>query len=144
MNSTDKKRIEEMLRGRAADTLYRAEDALEHPRPKLPAKIKQRLDAAMANLKPSDAAIDRMEAAIEAADNVGFAVNWTRPRKSEFDWQAAPRQESHPALIAHRQAKIDMTNAVRDARDAAILALWSNDEFNILDYFKQIEASVGG
>ncbi len=141
MNSTDKKRIEEMLRDRAGDTLRRADDALKHPQPKLPRGLKQRLDAAMTNMTPTDASITRMEAAVEAADEAGFSVNWGRPRKNDYDWQSAPRQETHPALIAYHQARIDLTHAVRDARDMAILALWSNDEFDIQSYFEQIDAA---
>ncbi len=144
MNTADKKRIEEMLRSRATDALYRGEDAIVHPKPEMPAKLKQRLEAASENMKPSEAAVDRMEAAVEAAKDAGWSINWTRPRKADFGWQSAPEISTHPALIAYHQAKIDNTIAVRNARDAAILALWSSDEFNIQVYFEQIDASVGG
>ena len=142
MNSADKKRIEQMLRERAKDALYRAEDALEHPRPKLPKSIEQRLNSALANMTPTDASIERMDAAVEAADEAGFSIQWQRPRKADFYWNSAPRQESHPALIAHREAKITLVNTVRDARDVAIIALWSSDEFDLQGYFSQIDASV--
>lgn len=143
MNTADKKRIEEMLRSRATDALYRGEDAIVHPKPEMPTKLKFRLNAAAENMKPSEAAIERMEAAVETAKQAGWSINWTRPRKSDFSWQGAPEMTTHPALIAYHQAKLDNTTAVRNARDEAILALWSSDEFNIAVYFERIDASGG-
>lgn len=142
MNTADKKRIEEMLRERASSAVYRGEDAIKHPRPEVSASMKQRLDAAVENMKPSEASINRMESVVEAVKETGFDINWTRPRINvDFSWQSATAQE-HPEYVAYRQAKLDNTTAVRDARDAAIIALWSNDEFNIQVYFERIDASV--
>lgn len=143
MNTADKKRIEEMLRSRATDALYRGEDAIKHPKPEMPVGIRTRLDTAAENMKPSLASVDRMAAAVEAAKQVGFSIHWTRPRKSDFEWSGAPEQSTHPALIAYQQAKLDNTTAVRNARDEAILALWSSDEFNIQVYFERIDTSTG-
>jgi hypothetical protein len=142
MNSSDKKRIEQMLRERASDALQRAYNTLVHPTPKMEQQLRMRLDAAMTNMTPTKASIARMEAAIEAANQAGFSIQWHRPRLGEYQYTAAPKTESHPDLVAYTKARNDMAEATREARDLAIITLWSSDEFDLQGFFSQIDRAA--
>jgi len=151
MNTADKKRIEKMLRDQSYRVLgirVGSEWGYEDPGPadpvvKAPKVLRTRLTAAFEALKPTQAEIARVEKAVQALRDKGFTVDYHKPDITKRVIQAPHvyPNETNPTLIAQKKAKAARRKAVIHATDAAIIDLWSNDDFNIAVYLERIEGA---
>ena len=153
MNTADKKRIEKMLRDRSFKALgiRGGEWGYEYDQPgearddqvKPTKAMTDRLARAYEKLKPSAAVVIQVEAAIKALRGAGFTVDY-RPGdlKRRVQTPAISADHDHPQVVANREAKAARRKAVIEATDAAIIELWSNDDFDIQTYFESIDSSA--
>jgi hypothetical protein len=146
MNSTDKKRVEQMLRDRSRKAM--GLDVYGHqtqfPPEIKPSKGQQtRLDSAFKALKPTKAAFDRCEKIVKEIQDEGFSVDWER-KHAERSSASAPItrvSEDNRIYKAQQDARRLRTIAVSEATDVAIIALWSDAEFDIAVYFERIDSA---